>query len=46
MNSVAMVVPSEVISGERNVLLNPLHEEFAKLRPGEPRAFVFDPRLR
>jgi len=46
MNSVAMVVPSAVIIGERNVLLNPLHEDFAKLEPGKPRAFVFDPRLR
>ncbi|MDP6979876.1 MAG: RES family NAD+ phosphorylase [Myxococcota bacterium] len=46
MSSVAMVVPSAVIVGEMNVLLNPLHADFAKLVRGKPRPFVFDPRLR
>ena len=46
MSSVAMVVPSAVIVGEKNVLLNPLHRDFAKLEQGKPRAFAFDPRLR
>ncbi|MBW2294584.1 MAG: RES family NAD+ phosphorylase [Deltaproteobacteria bacterium] len=46
MNSVAMLVPSAVIVGEKNILLNPLHPDFAKLEQGKPRAFVFDPRLR
>ena len=46
MNSVAMVVPSAVIVGEMNILLNPLHDDFSKLEQGEPRGFVFDPWLR
>jgi len=46
MNAVAMVVPSAVIMGEKNVLLNPLHRDFEQLVQGEPKPFVFDPRLR
>lgn len=46
MNSVVMVVPSAVIVGEMNILLNPVHEDFARLEQGKPKAFVFDPRLR
>ena len=35
MNSVAIVVPSAVMIGEKNILLNPLHENFAKLERGK-----------
>ena len=43
--AVALSVPSAVIPHERNVLLNPAHPEFARIRihPAEP--FAFDPRM-
>jgi RES domain-containing protein len=43
--SVALRVPSIVVDGEFNYLLNPLHPDFAQLKIGEPRRFSFDPRL-
>lgn len=43
--SVGLQVPSVVVPGEHNVLLNPLHPDFARLEPEEPEPFVFDPRL-
>jgi RES domain-containing protein len=44
--SVALIVPSAVISGERNVLFNPRHADMARVlrHPHEP--FSFDPRMR
>ncbi len=44
--SVALLAPSVIIPGERNVLINPLHPDFARLEPTEPVPFRFDPRLR
>lgn len=41
----ALVVPSVIIAGERNLLINPTHPDFAQLRPSEPVGFRFDPRL-
>jgi RES domain-containing protein len=43
--SFALAVPSAVIPSEWNVLLNPLHPDFSRLRllPAEP--FAFDSRL-
>ncbi|HWZ87139.1 MAG TPA: RES domain-containing protein [Thermoanaerobaculia bacterium] len=38
-------VPSAVVPRERNVLLNPDHPEFRKVRVAAPEAFSFDPRL-
>lgn len=38
-------VPSVVVPSERNVLLNPAHPDFARLRWSRPQAFVFDPRM-
>jgi RES domain-containing protein len=38
-------VPSVLVSGEYNFLLNPRHEDFLKLRIGKPLPFRFDPRL-
>jgi RES domain-containing protein len=35
-----------IIPGEHNVLINPLHPDFARLEPTEPVPFRFDPRLR
>ena len=43
--SVALRVPSIVVDGEYNYLLNPRHAEFARLEIGEPQPFSFDPRL-
>ena len=45
LRSVALRVPSIVVDGEFNYLLNPSHPEFARLEIGEPRPFSFDPRL-
>lgn len=38
-------VPSAVMSGEFNYLLNPRHPNFPRLAIGEPQRFSFDPRL-
>lgn len=43
--TVGLIVPSALIPQEQNVLLNPAHADFAKLRIGPPEAFAFDPRL-
>lgn len=43
--SVALRVPSAIISAEHNVLLNPLHRGFAALNRGPFHPFKFDPRL-
>ena len=44
-DSLALVVPSAVIPSERNVLLNPAHPDFSRLRMHSPEPFAFDPRL-
>lgn len=43
--SVALRVPSAVVPGEFNVLLNPEHPAFERLRISAPAPFRFDPRL-
>jgi RES domain-containing protein len=43
--SVVLRVPSIVVDGEFNYLLNPRHPDFARLEIGEPQLFSFDPRL-
>ena len=43
--SVVLRVPSAVVKGEFNYLLNPRHPNFARLEIGEPQRFSFDPRL-
>lgn len=43
--SPALRVPSAVIGGEFNYLLNPRHPGFAQIRLGPPEPFSFDPRL-
>lgn len=43
--SVALRVPSVVIPGQYNLLLNPEHPEWSKVRVGRPEPFLFDPRL-
>lgn len=46
--SVALRVPSAIIDEpeEENVLLNPMHADFASLTIGARRPFVFDGRMR
>jgi len=43
--SVVMRVPSAVVPGEWNYLLNPAHSDFPKLAIGKARALKPDPRL-
>jgi RES domain-containing protein len=43
--SVALQVPSAVIAGEWNVLLNPAHPNFSKVRIDSPQPFTFDERM-
>lgn len=43
--SVVLEVPSVLIPGESNYLINPQHPAFGKLGIGAPEPFEFDPRL-
>jgi RES domain-containing protein len=43
--SACLAVPSAVVPGERNVLLNPEHPDFARLAIGEAEPFELDERL-
>ena len=38
-------VPSAVVSGTFNYLINPLHAHFRRIRTEKPKPFRFDPRL-
>jgi RES domain-containing protein len=43
--SVVLAVPSAVVRGERNFLLNPRHPDFARLTVGAAEPFALDERL-
>jgi RES domain-containing protein len=43
--SVVLRVPSAVVPGEFNFLLNPRHPDFKRVKIGKPETFSFDPRL-
>ena len=43
--SAVLLVPSIVTPSEFNVLLNPVHLEFSKIRIFGPTSFSFDPRM-
>ena len=43
--SAALRLPSAVVLGEFNYLLNPGHPDFEKIKIGAPETFSFDPRL-
>jgi RES domain-containing protein len=43
--SVVLQVPSAVVLGEHNFLLNPRHPDFGRLAIGAPEPFAFDERL-
>lgn len=44
-SSLALEVPSAIIPGGTNYLLNPLHHEIAQVRPLQHLAFDWDERL-
>lgn len=44
--SAGLRVPSSVVLGEFNYLLNPAHADFAKITVGKPEPFDFDSRLK
>src|SRR5271163_3546507 len=43
--SVALEVPSVVVDGDWNVLLNPAHRDFGKIVPDAPKPWSFDQRM-
>ena len=43
--SLALLVPSAVLTKEKNVLINPAHPEFRRIRLHRPEAHFLDPRL-
>ncbi len=43
--SAVLALPSVIISGEPNYLINPAHPDFRKISVGKPEKFAFDPRL-
>jgi len=43
--SAVLRVPSVVVPGEFNFILNPSHRDFLRIRIGAPKPFPFDPRL-
>jgi RES domain-containing protein len=45
LRSAVLAVPSVIVSGELNFLLNPAHPDFRKVRIAKPLGFAFDPRL-
>jgi RES domain-containing protein len=45
MRSAALLVPSAVVDGEWNVLLNPAHIDFARIEIEAPKVFHFDERM-
>jgi RES domain-containing protein len=43
--SAVLRVPSAIVTGEFNFLLNPRHTDFGRLKIGQPQSFSFDARL-
>jgi RES domain-containing protein len=43
--SALLVVPSVIVSEERNVLINPLHPDTARIAAHKIRKWTYDPRL-
>ncbi|HEX7961506.1 MAG TPA: RES family NAD+ phosphorylase [Terriglobales bacterium] len=44
-HSVALLVPSAAIRADWNILLNPAHADFSKIKFSEPQPFEFDARM-
>jgi hypothetical protein len=45
MSSAVLRVPSILVPGESNLLLNPQHPQFKRLKISKPEPFDFDGRL-
>jgi RES domain-containing protein len=45
VRSAVLALPSVIVPGELNYLLNPAHPAFKRISIGKPERFVFDPRL-
>lgn len=45
LRSCILLVPSYIVDGEKNVLINPLHPEFPQLVLGEPEPVFWDHRI-
>jgi len=45
LGSAVLSVPSALVPGERNFLLNPAHPDFGKIRAGRAEKFALDARL-
>lgn len=43
--SVALRVPSAIVSTEHDYVLNPGHHDFARITISKPEPFLFDPRM-
>jgi RES domain-containing protein len=43
--SAVLALPSVIIPGDLNYLLNPAHPAFKRIAIGKPERFAFDPRL-
>lgn len=43
--SLVMPVPSAIVDGEWNVLINPMHLRFSAIKFDQPKPFQFDPRM-
>jgi RES domain-containing protein len=43
--SLVLAVPSVIVPGEFNYLLNPRHKDFGQIKLGQPEYFTFDRRL-
>jgi RES domain-containing protein len=43
--SVALQVPSAVVDGDWNLLLNPMHADFGKVQLAAPKPFRYDERI-
>ena len=38
-------VPASIVPVEHNFMLNPQHQDFKKIKIGEPHSFRLDPRM-
>ena len=45
LESAVLCVPSAVVIGEVNYIVNPAHPDFARLEPGEITDYRYDPRI-